>query len=87
MIQGLSKHTKLADESGRELPALTVFSRSIEALKTHLYEILANRSIRVEPTDIKWVLTVPAIWDDAAKEFMREAAEQVYMGKTFSYTY
>jgi len=56
-----------------------VFSRSIEALKTHLYQILGDRGIRVEPTDIKWVLTVPAIWDDAAKEFMREAAEQVYM--------
>lgn len=26
-------------------------------------------------SDIQWVLTVPAIWDDAAKQFMREAAQ------------
>ena len=25
--------------------------------------------------DIRWVLTVPAIWSDAAKQFMREAAQ------------
>jgi hypothetical protein len=27
--------------------------------------------------DILWVLTVPAIWSDEAKQFMREAAIQV----------
>jgi hypothetical protein len=29
------------------------------------------------PGDIRWVLTVPAIWNDGAKQFMREAAEKV----------
>lgn len=29
---------------------------------------------RVELQDVFWVLTVPAIWDDSAKQFMREAA-------------
>lgn len=29
--------------------------------------------------DILWVLTVPAIWSDQAKQFMREAAIQVFM--------
>ena len=27
--------------------------------------------------DVKWVLTVPAIWTDSAKHFMREAAIEV----------
>ena len=27
--------------------------------------------------DIQWVLTVPAIWSPAAKQFMREAAYEV----------
>ena len=31
----------------------------------------------VTDADVHWVLTVPAIWDDAAKQFMREAAEKV----------
>ena len=27
--------------------------------------------------DIRWVLTVPAIWGDGAKQFMREASFKV----------
>jgi hypothetical protein len=33
----------------------------------------------VVETDIHWVLTVPAIWKDNAKQFMREAAQQVFL--------
>ena len=28
-------------------------------------------------SDIRWVLTVPAIWNDESKSFMREAAYRV----------
>ena len=36
------------------------------------------------PVDlILWVITVPAIWDDKAKRFMREAAEQVAIKDNF----
>ena len=31
----------------------------------------------IEDTDVKWVLTVPAIWTDPAKGFMRAAAIKV----------
>jgi len=31
----------------------------------------------VSAEDIQWVLTVPAIWTPAAKQFMREAAYEV----------
>jgi molecular chaperone DnaK (HSP70) len=31
----------------------------------------------VTEDDISWVLTVPAIWSDAAKQFMKEAAVKV----------
>ena len=29
--------------------------------------------------DIKWMITVPAFWSDATKQFMRQAAVQVYI--------
>lgn len=32
-------------------------------------------------SDINFVLTVPAIWDDTAKMFMREAAIKVILSK------
>ena len=31
----------------------------------------------LDDEEIHWVITVPAIWDDAAKSFMRRAAEEV----------
>ncbi|KAL3878564.1 hypothetical protein ACJMK2_030901 [Sinanodonta woodiana] len=34
------------------------------------------RNSALQISDIRWVLTVPAIWNDAAKQFMREAAEK-----------
>ena len=32
---------------------------------------------RVSVEDVRWVVTVPAIWRQQAKQFMREAAYQV----------
>lgn len=29
--------------------------------------------------DVFWVLTVPAIWSDKAKQFMRKSAEEVFI--------
>ena len=36
-----------------------------------------KRTDAIKPSEINWVLTVPAIWSDAAKQFMREAAVEV----------
>ena len=42
-----------------------------------LNEIDKRVASTILETDIDFVLTVPAIWGDAAKMFMREAAIQV----------
>ena len=34
----------------------------------------SNFHSEVNPDVIRWVITLPAIWSDAAKQFMREAA-------------
>lgn len=58
---------------------MIVFSYSIQYLKDHLLEKLfsSNLGDKVTVDDINFVLTVPAIWDDTAKMFMREAAIKV----------
>ena len=58
--------------------AMKVFSESIKYLKDHFVEKIESVKHVVE-TDIHWVLTVPAIWKDNAKQFMREAAQQVFV--------
>ena len=76
-LQRLTIKTKIKDMSGKELPAIDVFSKSIAHLKKHLEDTLKTRGTTFDSGDIQWVLTVPAIWDDPAKQFMREAAERV----------
>ena len=67
----------LEDITGRALPAIDVFSLSIRALKEHLIEELVKQGTGLEVDEIQWVLTVPAIWSDSAKQFMRASAEKV----------
>ena len=57
--------------------ALDVFSEAIGYLKRHVMKSCDDRGFGLSDREIKWVLTVPAIWGDAAKQFMRIAAEKV----------
>jgi hypothetical protein len=59
------------------MDAMKVFTASIKYLKDHLISYCANQQTGLKEEEIHWVLTVPAIWSDPAKKFMREAAEEV----------
>ncbi|XP_071146599.1 heat shock 70 kDa protein 12B-like [Mytilus edulis] len=72
----LSKTSLIEDITGKSALAIDVFALSIQALKDHLMETLDKRGIKMTVKDIRWVLTVPAIWTDAAKQFMRKSAEK-----------
>lgn len=67
----------IEDVTGKPLSAMKVFAKSIEALMQHLFDIFNQRGIDIKKTEIRWVLTVPAVWSDAAKQFMRRSAELV----------
>lgn len=66
----------LCDDQNNKMPAMDVFSASIKYLKAHLISRLMDRLPEFLETDIHWVITVPAIWNDSAKQFMTEAAEK-----------
>jgi hypothetical protein len=77
----------LEDATEKKLPAKTVFSLAIRFLKDDLLSMSKQRlnDGGLDVNDIHWVLTVPAIWNDAAKQFMREAAETVSSCNFFRY--
>ncbi|XP_045205239.1 heat shock 70 kDa protein 12A-like [Mercenaria mercenaria] len=77
----LTRDVMIPDDKGRQMAALLVFSISIKYLKDHLMDTLGKRMTGILPGDIKWVLTVPAIWSDGSKQFMREAAEKAGIKK------
>ncbi|XP_045203759.2 heat shock 70 kDa protein 12B-like [Mercenaria mercenaria] len=70
----LNRSTMLKDDKGLEMPAMAVFTEGIRYLKDKLIESCEDRSYGLHLHEIHWVITVPAIWDDTAKQFMREAA-------------
>ncbi|XP_052778678.1 heat shock 70 kDa protein 12A-like [Mya arenaria] len=75
--QKLHRNLLLEDENGRKLLARTVFALAIKYLKEDLWVVSNDRIANaVLQNEIHWVLTVPAIWNNAAKQFMREAAEE-----------
>ena len=58
---------------------MKVFSLSIEYLKEHCLKTINDRGFTPKREDIKFVLTVPAIWNDISKQFMRTAAIKVWL--------
>ena len=67
----------LHDDQGNSKPAFEVFGASINYLKNSLMERLKMRISNIRVSDVFWVLTIPAIWDDKAKQFMEESAKKV----------
>ena len=69
----------LTAANGVKVDALTVFSLSLKYMKDKALEVIQDETgdRNYTANDIQWVITVPAIWTPGAKQFMREAADQV----------
>ncbi|XP_063447157.1 heat shock 70 kDa protein 12A-like [Mytilus trossulus] len=67
---------ELLDVEGKSISAKAVFSAAIGFLKDHFIQQMHWRKLGTVE-DIFWVVSVPAIWNDSAKQFMRESAETV----------
>lgn len=64
----------MTEMNGKTVSAKLVVQLVIKYLRDHLLGQFKSRNIGVNPDDIEWVITVPAIWNDACKQFMRDAA-------------
>ncbi|CAK8698570.1 unnamed protein product [Clavelina lepadiformis] len=75
--QTLSKATQLEAANGTLVPALKVFAHALRFFRHHaLQELSDELGTRMRSNDVRWVVTVPAIWRPQAKQFMRQAAYQ-----------
>jgi len=73
----VSLDMKLKDVRDTEYPALNVFSLSTKALREDCLSTLREQGYDYHEEDIKWLVTVLAIWSAEAKMFVRTACEQV----------
>ena len=67
----------LEDITGKALSVVDVFTLTIKALVDHLLSMLKKQGKLIYNDEVQWILTVPAIWTDTAKQFMRTSAEKV----------
>ncbi|XP_052088364.1 heat shock 70 kDa protein 12A-like [Mytilus californianus] len=74
--QSLNERTTIPDCTNKPMLAIDVFSGGIQYLKEHLFSHFQERLPQLRKDDIHWVLTMPAIWDEPAKKFMRKSAEK-----------
>lgn len=77
-FQRVHRETVCIDETGKEFNALKLFTFCIHYLTTSLLDDIYNTIKQSVPmSDIKFVITIPAIWDDTARMFMIEASKAV----------
>lgn len=71
---------EIEDIDGKNMPLMTIIAHVIRYLKEHLLRQLNDKNIleAVTADCIFWVLTVPTIWTESAKQFTREAAREVH---------
>ena len=81
LFQNLTRDTVLKDIRDKELPAIDIFKHSIQYLKELFVQKFTDRNLQftISPLEqyVTWVITVPAILDEPAKQFMEETAERV----------
>eukprot|EP01084_Bolivina_argentea_P147086 257388_1 len=66
--------------NGIEIEARIVFEKALEEIKKIAMKTLNTFEIR-QVMKVQWILTVPAIWSNYAKEIMKEAAEKAGIKK------
>jgi len=77
--------TLIKDVNGVEMKAFDIFTVAIKYLKEQMLAMLQSRIKGTTIKDVHFVLTVPAIWEDQSKIFMRRAAEQVIVHNNSTY--
>lgn len=67
------------DQIQKKMKVLKVFTAAIKYMKKLLLDLLMKKGAerKLADNEIAWVITVPAIWSNAAKQIMRRAAEKV----------
>jgi len=80
----LSRKSELKDATGKQMKALDVFCIVFCHLKQiilHQINLSKSASFSITSDDVGWMITIPAIWTDEARQFMREAATNAGLTK------
>jgi len=72
----LHMHTSAKSIDGREMPLMTIVEHTLRYISQQALSKLKEQVGKIVSSKIRWVLTVPALWSEEHKLFMRKAALQ-----------
>uniref|UniRef100_A0A8B9NTS6 Heat shock 70 kDa protein 12A n=1 Tax=Apteryx owenii TaxID=8824 RepID=A0A8B9NTS6_APTOW len=76
----LTMETDLTAANGKKVKALEIFAYALQFFKEQALKELSDQAgSDFENSEVRWVITVPAIWKQPAKQFMRQAAYKAGM--------
>ena len=67
-------HTKAVSADGREFPLMELVHQTLGFIAGQAMQKLQEQVGKIVAAKIRWVLTVPALWSEEHKLFMRKAA-------------
>ena len=67
------------DPDNKTMKAVKVIACAMKYLKDRLMDRFAGAKLNARNSDIRWVVTVPAIWKASARQLMRIAAKKVFL--------
>lgn len=67
-------HTKAVSVDGREMPLMEIIKHTLLFISQQAMQKLKEQIGKLVASKIRWVLTVPALWSEEHKLFMRKAA-------------
>ncbi|XP_069756131.1 heat shock 70 kDa protein 12A isoform X1 [Narcine bancroftii] len=71
----LTIETELEAANGKKVKAIEIFACALMFFKDHAIQELSDQAgSQFGSSEVRWVITVPAIWKQPAKQFMRHAA-------------
>ncbi|XP_052762163.1 heat shock 70 kDa protein 12A-like [Mya arenaria] len=78
--KNLTRETTLNDQTGKDIKAMDVYIIVLKYFKRRVMEHVGQvksdeTSHGLSSRQIMWMLSIPAIWTDAVRQFMREAAK------------
>ena len=77
-LQELSRSTEVVATNGAKMLAVVILAHALRHFSEQaVREISEQSGTALSNDDVRWVVTVPAIWTAAAKQLMRQAAYDV----------
>ncbi|VDI82380.1 Hypothetical predicted protein, partial [Mytilus galloprovincialis] len=79
--QELRSDMVIKEVGGKTMKAMLVFAYCIEHIKDQVLNRLKQAIHGLDDNDVHWVVTVPAIWNEQARQFMIEASAKAGIEK------